>query len=315
MSLCRHPHLSWWVFLVLCLPPNSRSAEEPKVDEKMVRLQVWLDRQNFGPGKIDGKGGEFTSKARALYKEIHPGVEEDGPPEDFKEPTFTEHVVGDEAWKHVGTIPPTREEQSLMKAFPYPAMADLIAERYHTDIALLAALNPGRDLATVATGDRIMVPNVIPFEVETLRRVERREDSAKPGPRSVEISTEERILRVLETGKVIATFPLTAGSDRLPAPRGQWVMESIVTLPFFRWDERMLKEGKRGDDAIKLPPGPRNPVGVMWMGLNKEGIGIHGTDTPATIGRSVSHGCIRLANWDAVKLAAMLQPGTSVEIR
>jgi lipoprotein-anchoring transpeptidase ErfK/SrfK len=91
-------------------------------------------------------------------------------------------------------------------------------------------------------------------------------------------------------------------------------VENITALPEFRWDEKMLKEGSRSNDALTLPPGPRNPVGVYWMGLNKKGIGMHGTDSPWTIGRSASHGCIRLANWDAAKLAAMIKKGMAVEI-
>jgi lipoprotein-anchoring transpeptidase ErfK/SrfK len=123
------------------------------------------------------------------------------------------------------------------------------------------------------------------------------------------------MLRVLDNGKLIAAFPVTVGSERLPAPKGSWKVKVIASLPDFRWDEKMLKEGERSDNAITLPPGPRNPVGVYWMGLNKEGIGVHGTDSPWTIGRSASHGCIRLANWDAVKVAGMIAPGTPVEIR
>lgn len=281
----------------------------------MVRLQVWLDRQGFGPGKIDGKGGEFTSKALTFLKAAHPEAGMDLPPADFTELTYTEHVVSDASLQHVGNLPPTPEEQSQQKSLPYPTLLELIAERYHADTDLLAALNPGKDLTALQPGDRIKVPNVVPFEIEKVRKEERRKPSAKSPTRSVEVTVDERMLRVREQDKVIAAFPLTAGSDHLPAPPGEWKVESIVTLPFFRRDEQLLKEGTRGEEALTLPPGPRNPVGVVWMALNKDGIGIHGTDNPWTIGRSVSHGCIRLANWDVLKLSVLLQPGTAVSIR
>jgi lipoprotein-anchoring transpeptidase ErfK/SrfK len=88
----------------------------------------------------------------------------------------------------------------------------------------------------------------------------------------------------------------------------------VTILPNFRWDEAMLQHGRRSRDYYLIPPGPRNLVGVVWIGLNKKGIGIHGTDNPDTIGRSASHGCIRLANWDAIRLANEVTTGMMVEI-
>ena len=112
----------------------------------------------------------------------------------------------------------------------------------------------------------------------------------------------------------MASFPITPGSQRLPAPVGTWKIVKVTILPNFRWDEAMLQHGRRGRDYYLIPPGPRNLVGVVWIGLNKKGIGIHGTDNPDTIGRSASHGCIRLANWDAIRLANQVTTGMMVEI-
>src|SRR5436305_4797536 len=88
----------------------------------------------------------------------------------------------------------------------------------------------------------------------------------------------------------------------------------VAKLPTFRWDERMLKRGERSKNFHILPPGPNSPVGVVWIALNKRGIGIHGTDDPDTIGQAVSHGCIRLANWDVVRLAAKVKAGVQVSV-
>lgn len=302
------------------LPAASKEKKAPaKVDPKpALRLQVWLDRQGFGPGIIDGKGGEFTKMALALYKEAHPEVPvpKDEPPADFTEPAEVQYTLREEDWQQVGDLAPTLEEQSKQKSMPYPMALDFLLERFHCDEDLLRVLNPGFKPETLKPGDVVKVPNVVPFEVERLTPGELTlPNAATLASRSVSVDTKENMLRVLENGKLLAAFPITPGSEKLPAPVGTWKVESVVTLPFFRRDEAMLNEGRRSDEAIKLPPGPRNPVGVVWMALNKEGIGIHGTDNPATIGRSASHGCIRLANWDAVKLTTLVAKGAAVEIR
>jgi hypothetical protein len=98
------------------------------------------------------------------------------------------------------------------------------------------------------------------------------------------------------------------------APIGTWKVVKVTTMPVFRWDEAMLKHGRRSSNFYTIPPGPRNPVGIVWIGVNKKGIGIHGTDSPDTIGRSASHGCIRLANWDAARVVNQVTVGMTVEI-
>jgi len=117
-----------------------------------------------------------------------------------------------------------------------------------------------------------------------------------------------------ESEKLVAEFPITPGSKTLPAPIGVWKILGIATMPWFRHDEGVLMHGVRTDDFYNIPPGPNNPVGILWMGLNKPGIGIHGTNNPETIGRASSHGCIRTANWDAARLKDLVSPGTTVTI-
>ena len=133
-------------------------------------------------------------------------------------------------------------------------------------------------------------------------------------PRVLMVYTKEKMVDVLEDGQLLASFPITPGSTTLPAPPGTWKIENMASMPYFRYDESMLEHGVRSDNFVNLPPGPNSPVGVMWMGLNKSGIGLHGTANPETIGRAASHGCIRLANWDAVKLSQMVTPGVTVHI-
>jgi lipoprotein-anchoring transpeptidase ErfK/SrfK len=128
------------------------------------------------------------------------------------------------------------------------------------------------------------------------------------------VDTKARMLDLKDGDRLLASFPITPGSQRLPAPVGTWKIVKVTILPNFRWDEAMLQHGRRSGNYHLIPPGPRNLVGVVWIGLNKTGIGIHGTDNPESIGRSASHGCIRLTNWDAIRLATEVTTGMTVQI-
>jgi lipoprotein-anchoring transpeptidase ErfK/SrfK len=130
----------------------------------------------------------------------------------------------------------------------------------------------------------------------------------------VHISIANDYLEIRDGEKLVACFPITPGSTAIPTPKGEWFVEEKTLLPEFRWDESMLKSGIRSNNFFQLPPGPNNPVGIAWIALNKPGIGIHGTSDPDSIGRSASHGCIRLANWDAFKVYGIVAKGTKVII-
>jgi lipoprotein-anchoring transpeptidase ErfK/SrfK len=130
----------------------------------------------------------------------------------------------------------------------------------------------------------------------------------------VKIDTKINMLEVYEGHKLIAAYPVTIGSAQTASPVGEWKVRRITKLPGFRYDKEMLQHGRRSGNFYLLPPGPRNPVGVMWVALNKKGIGIHGTNEPDSIARAASHGCVRLANWDVVRLATKIESGDSVSI-
>ena len=192
----------------------------------------------------------------------------------------------------------------------------MLGERFHAEQAFLRKLNPGVNLDALAAGSRVRVPAVSgPLYVDKLAG-EGHLIAARPEFRTrvVMVMTKEKMLDLLENGQLIASFPITPGSTTLPAPPGTWKIENMASMPYFRYDESMLEQGVRSDNFVNLPPGPNSPVGVMWMGLNKSGIGLHGTNNPETIGRAASHGCIRLANWDAVKLSRMVTTGVTVHI-
>ena len=153
-------------------------------------------------------------------------------------------------------------------------------------------------------------------EVEDQPETQTSAPAASGAPRnvSVKIDTKTNVLGVFGNEKLIAAYPVTIGSAHTASPIGDWKVRGIAKLPRFRYDKEMLQHGQRSGNFYMLPPGPRNPVGVMWIALNKKGIGIHGTDDPGSIGHAVSHGCIRLANCDVVRLATKIKPGDNVSI-
>jgi len=235
----------------------------------------------------------------------------------------------------VGRFPSDIAEKAKVKFLLYPNAADAIAEKFHSDVHFLEYLNPDK-LKKIKPGDQLMVPNVEPFEVTSVKdiqpgsetasqpanEVEDRPETQAPTPGengaprnvAIKIDTKTNMLGVFEGEKVIAAYPVTVGSAHTASPIGEWKVLRIAKLPIFRWDKEMLRHGKRSRNFYLLPLGPRNPVGVMWIALNKKGIGIHGTNDPGSIGHAVSHGCIRLANWDVVRLATKIKPGDNVSI-
>jgi lipoprotein-anchoring transpeptidase ErfK/SrfK len=207
-----------------------------------------------------------------------------------------------------------KEEAHAKGGLVYRSVAEFVGERFHSDGDYIAKLNKGVNLEKARAGDSFRVPNVHPFQIETLKEVGDLPPKPQFVKRLVKVDTRYRMLDVFDGDRLICSFPITPGSKRLPAPIGTWRIVGIATLPWFRWDEAMLEHGERSENYYNLPPGPRNPVGVVWIGLNKRGIGIHGTNSPNTIGRSGSHGCIRLANWDAVRVITEVTDGMTVQI-
>lgn len=324
--------------------------------EEMTRLQVFLDHANFGPGKIDGKTGEFTRKALERYREAQgmPDKKSESKKKGSKgeqidisgldlqsvgEP-FISYTVISEDLDGLGEVPKSPAEQAKLKFLPYQTAWERISEKFHVDPDFLEELNPAIKPESLKEGDQLTVPNVEPFELATVKDIkpgealkkdetppadtqsaegnEKKEDSTEEQQSekvAIRIDTGANMLEVRLGDRLIAAFPVTPGSDDIPTPLGEWKVKGVATMPDFRYDKKMLNEGVRSEESNLIPPGPNSPVGVIWIALNKPGIGIHGTNDPETIGRAASHGCIRLANWDAVKLARMVKGGVPVTIK
>ena len=310
--------------------PGPKSSPKPKAsapaaipvalpnydEETSTKLQIFLDNNDFGPGKIDGRMGEFFRKALVHYKRAH-GMPETGAVDswllDQVPETFTTFTIPPEALNFVGQTASKPSEQSKLKRLNYGSLLELVAERYHSAEDFLKKINPGMKLENLKPGDTVKVPNVLPFKIEDLK-----EGFAQPNPafanRKVYIDTKDRFLLIYDDKQLVAEFPITPGSSTLPAPMGLWKILGIATLPVFRHDEGVLQHGEKSSVFYNLPPGPNNPVGILWMGLNKPHVGIHGTNNPETIGRAASHGCIRTANWDAARVKELVSVGNPVSI-
>jgi lipoprotein-anchoring transpeptidase ErfK/SrfK len=292
-------------------------AQPVESRELVTRLQIFLDQQNFGPGIIDGRWGEFTGKALVHYARAHnlqvtPDIYGELPL-DTVYPIYTDYTITAADEKTVGPLPSKPPEEAKMKRMPYPSLTIFLEERYHASPDFLQKLNPGKNFDRLKAGDTVRVPNVAPFKIEDVKDHKLPTDPAL-ALRSVYVSVKDKMLDVYDGPRLIASFPITPGSKMLPAPPGRWVIIGMFTLPEFRWDEAMLEHGRRSSNFFEIPPGPRNPVGILWTGLDKIGIGIHGTNVPETIGRAASHGCIRLANWDAIRFSTMVTTGNPVTI-
>ncbi len=337
------------ILILLAVTATSLMAATPKPKpqevEQNTKLQIFLDHADFGPGKIDGRQGEFTKKALALYKQAKGLTDAAAPdpkaPIDVSqldlsgiEPVFIEYSVTAEDLANVGELPATPVAESKVKRLPYATAAEAVAERFHCALSFLKELNPGKSQKWKA-GDKLRVPHVKPFELNAVKEVQvgsaaatvvanelgedpktdKSPSEAKGPPElSVHVSVKDEMLEVRANDKVVAAFPVTVGSQQTASPMGNWKVQAIAKMPNFRYDPKMLKEGERSSNFHILPPGPNNPVGVIWIALNKKGIGLHGTNDPDSIGRNASHGCIRLANWDIVKLAELVKPGVPVTV-
>lgn len=295
--------------------PVIPKAPEP-VDE-ILRLQIFLDSKLFGPGKIDGRPGEFTTKALNRYQEANNRPVTDIFNHDLDlsaiGESYTTYTIRAEDLKFVGDLPSKPSEQSKKKYLPYSSILEFLTERFHCSPDLLEYINRPTRMSSLKVGDTVKVPNVEPFRIEDLEVVIMPE-VPEYLHRVIKIDTREKLLDVYENDTLLASLPITPGIGHHATPPGTWKILNIVQMPTFRWDEGVLEYGKRTNTYYNLPIGPNNPVGVMWIGLNKPGIGIHGTNQPQTIGRSASHGCMRTANWDVVRLAQLITKNMTVII-
>ena len=288
------------------------------VNADALAVQVSLDRAGFSPGVIDGNPGRLTHQAIKGFQEAN-GLPASGTLDAQTKaalgetPSATETVTIADSGPLQPAIPQDVAEQAKLDRLGYTSSEEALAERYHTTPALLRALNPGADFAA---GQQIKVPAVAPAGAgagtnaweKTLDTLSVAKD--QPAAARVVVSKSDQAVRVYDSAdKLLAVFPATIGSEHDPLPLGKWKIRGVARLPSFHYNPDLFWDASAKDPKATLPAGPNSPVGVVWIDLSKEHYGIHGTPEPALIGRTTSHGCIRLTNWDAAKLAQMVRPG------
>ena len=296
------PVTSAAVACVIALSTSPFYAQRAKTapPQEMLATQVALDRAGFSPGEIDGKGGRNTRNAIAAFEAaknaaITEAIATVG------EPTVTYTITAqDVAGPFVPSIPEDMMEKAKLKKVAYTSPLEALAERFHASPALLKSLNPS---ASFTADEQIIVPNVNPSAAPTTPAKDL----------TITVSKNTSALTVTNaSGATVFHAPVTTGSQHDPLPIGEWTVTAVVKNPTFNYNPDLFWDADPSHAKAKIPPGPNGPVGVVWIDISKPHYGIHGTPEPGTVGHTTSHGCVRLTNWDATTLAAMVTKGTKV---
>ncbi len=289
---------------------RKKTAAAPAIDMTAIQTQVMLDRAGYSPGEIDGAMGTSTKRALEAYTK-NGGNSAALPADALTTYKITEQ---DAAGPFTPNIPEDMVEKAKLEALGYSSLLEALGERFHASPNLLKRLNPN---AKFAAGEEIQVPAVT-ATVPPVGPPRGRQSDAAPTPdnpaaTTVWVHKSTSDLAVTDgAGKVLMYAPVTTGSEHDPLPIGEWKVTGVQRDPKFHYNPELFWDAEPGHSKATLPPGPNNPVGVVWVDISRPHYGLHGTPEPSTVGKTASHGCVRLTNWDAQKLASLVRPGTKV---
>lgn len=287
-------------------PANAPGAEG---SDGLLRAQVLLERARFSPGEIDGQGGANTRRAIAAFqrsRDLEPSGELDEATwkalDGDAAPVLVQYTVtAADVAGPFNELPDGMMEQAELDALGFESVAEALGERFHASPALLARLNPGKDLG--AAGTTLVVPGL--ETAVALKDVER-----------VVVDKSESVLQLVAAdGRIVAQFPASTGSEHDPLPIGEWTIRGVAPDPTFHYNPELFWNADPSHAKATIAPGPNNPVGVAWIDLSKEHYGIHGTPEPGNVGKTDSNGCIRLANWHVALVAGAVKPGMTAVLQ
>lgn len=273
---------------------------------RVLRAQILLACGRFSPGEIDAQYGEDLAIAIKGFQENH-SLKPTGAIDAamwklldaHTAPLLTAYTITAADVKGpFDPLPPKVEEQAKLKWMGYESVEEAVAEKFHMSPRLLAQLNPGKKLVA---GEKINVANI----------------RLNPARRAIEVvvSKSRRTVTAIGAGNtVLAQYPATIGGAHDPLPIGDWKIVGIARWPWFYWDPVHFWNVDPDKAPEKLPPGPNNPAGTVWIGLSKPHYGIHGTPDPGHVRHGESYGCIRMTNWDVSDLAQMVIAGTKTTL-
>lgn len=298
----------------------------PKSGAVTLHLQILLDRAGFSPGIIDGAWGINAAKAITFFTspDDPERLSGDAPPTvtSIDRATYERlrrtarsksllrsyRITAGDLRGPFTTIPEDVYKQAKLKCLCYASAVELLSEKFHSSKKLLADLNPRVDFNKLSAGTTILVPNV---ELDGAALAQDTAIIAR-----VIISKKHFWTHAVDAdGRIIYHFPSTLGAGYDPSPSGDLRVTFVAREPAYRYQPKLFAEVPDDKPEARLAAGPNSPVGLVWMSLSKPHYGIHGTPTPETIGYANSHGCVRLTNWDALRLSDLVDIGTPVQFR
>lgn len=281
--------------------PGVRGASEA-----VAGFQVLLDRAGASPGVIDGQMGDNVNKAISSYREITGQslrtYDSDWVKAELERtggPAFTEYTITaeDAAGSYIASIPEDYGDKARLERLSYTSVVEKLAERFHMDEKYLIALNPGVNFNRPGMVIKVVQPGkAVRSQVA----------------RIIADKSAKQVHAYDEDGRLVATYPATIGSADTPSPTGEHEVARVAFNPEYTYNPKINFKQGNNDKVLTIPPGPNGPVGSVWIALSKPSYGIHGTPDPSKIGKTASHGCVRLTNWDAQELAKLVKPGVSV---